>query len=103
MIPNMAVLLFSAALAAPTPCANLKSISLPNATITMAEAVPAGTFTPPGAGGNGQRGGGGGGPQAAPLTVPAFCRVAATLHPTSDSEIDMEVWMPAENWNGKFE
>jgi feruloyl esterase len=99
MIANMAVLLFSAALAAPTPCANLKSISLPNTTITMAESVPAGTFTPPGAG---QRGGGGGGPQAAPLTVPPFCRVAATLRPTSDSEIDMEVWMP-ENWNGKFE
>src|SRR5207253_2193587 len=36
------------------------------------------------------------------ITVPAFCRVAATLKPTSDSSIDMEVWLP-ETWNGKFE
>jgi feruloyl esterase len=100
MIANVAVLLFSAAaLAAPTPCAGLKSVSLPGTTITIAESVPAGTFTPPGGAGpaGGQRGG-----QPAGLAVPAFCRVAATLRPTSDSEIDMEVWMP-ENWNGKFQ
>src|SRR5204863_7219770 len=42
-------------------------------------------------------------PQPAGLKVPAFCRVAATLKPASDSEIDIEVWMPAENWNGKFQ
>jgi feruloyl esterase len=96
MIGNFAVLLFSAALAAPTPCANLKSISLPGTTITIAESVSAGTFTPP-QGGGGQRGG-----QPAALNVPAFCRVAAMLRPTSDSEIEMEVWMP-ENWNGKFQ
>ena len=98
MIANLAVFLLGAALAAPTPCANLKAVSLPNATITVAESVPAGTFTPPGGGGGGgQRGG-----QPAALAVPAFCRVAATLKPTSDSQIDMEVWMP-ENWNGKFQ
>ena len=98
MIVNLAVLLFGTALAAPTPCANLKSVSLPNTTITMAESVPAGTFTPPAAGGGGgQRGG-----QPAILTVPAFCRVGAILRPSSDSEIGMEVWLP-ETWNGKFE
>ena len=98
MIANIAVLFFSAALAAPTPCASLKSISLPNTTITLAESVAAGTFTPPTPqAGGGQRGG-----QPAALPVPAFCRVAATLRPSSDSEIDMEVWMP-ENWNGKFQ
>ena len=95
MIANLAVVLFSTTLAA-TPCANLKSISLPNTTITMAEPVPAGTFTPPvqtpaapaapaaagpqrGAGARGQGPGGGGAPPPAGLTVPAFCRVAATL------------------------
>src|SRR5262249_49342869 len=31
------------------------------------------------------------------------CRVAAMLKPSPDSEIDMEVWLPVENWNGKFE
>ena len=103
MIANLAVLLAGAALAAPTPCANLKSISLPNTTITMAESVPAGVFTPPK------------GPPPPPpsgrtrprppevvLTVPALCRVAATLKPSADSDIKMEVWLP-ENWNGKFE
>src|SRR5437762_1115512 len=110
MIATVALLMFSAALAAPTPCASLKSISIPNTTITMAEMTAAGIFTPPpapaggpaapapAAGDGGQRGA----QPPAPLTVPAFCRVAATLKPSSDSEIDMEVWMP-ENWNGKFQ
>src|SRR5262245_59120136 len=99
MMPNVAVLLFSAALAAPTPCTNLKSVSLPNTTIIRAESVPAGTFTPPAAppAGNGQRA-----TQPAPLSVPAVCRVAAILRPSSDSEIEMEVWMP-DTWNGKFQ
>jgi feruloyl esterase len=92
---SLAVLLFSAAFAAPTPCTSLKSISLPNTTITTAESVPAGTFTPPP--GTGQRGG-----QPASLSVPSFCRVAAILRPSSDSEIEMEVWLP-ETWNGKFQ
>lgn len=35
--------------------------------------------------------------------VPAYCRVAAILRPSSDSEIRMEVWLPEENWNGKFQ
>ena len=35
--------------------------------------------------------------------LPAFCRVAATLKPTSDSDIKIEVWMPASGWNGKFQ
>jgi feruloyl esterase len=106
MISNVAILLFSAAFAAPTPCTDLRNVSLPSTTITIAEKVQAGTFTPPappaapGAGG-GQRGGGGP-QQPAGLSVPAFCRVAAILRPTADSEIEMEVWMP-EDWNGKFQ
>ena len=35
--------------------------------------------------------------------LPGFCRVAATASPTSDSVIKFEVWMPAANWNGKFQ
>ena len=31
------------------------------------------------------------------------CRVAATLKPSTDSDIKMEVWMPASNWNGKYQ
>lgn len=33
----------------------------------------------------------------------AFCRVAATLTPTPDSNIRIEVWMPATGWNGKYQ
>src|SRR4029078_3476219 len=43
-----------------------------------------------------------GGPAAAPLMLPAYCRVNAILRPSADSEIEMEAWMPAE-WNGKFQ
>ena len=53
----------------------------------------------------GRGGGRGGAPAAAagPM-LPAHCRVAATLRPSPDSVIDIEVWMPAgDAWNGKFQ
>jgi feruloyl esterase len=78
---------------AATPCESLSSLGLPNTTITLAQSVAAGGFTQPGG-----RGGGG---QFANL--PAFCRVSATLKPTSDSDIKIEVWLPASGWNGKLE
>src|SRR5262245_61436175 len=76
-------------------CESLAGLKLPNATITLAQSVAAGAFAPAGGGGRG------GGAQFSDL--PAFCRVAATVKPTSDSDIKIEVWMPASNWNGKFE
>ena len=83
---------------AQTPCDRLKSLSVPNTTITTAELVPAGPFQAPRT------------PFQAPgalappsAMLPAHCRVAAVLAPSSDSHIEMEVWLPAENWNGKFE
>ena len=36
-------------------------------------------------------------------TLPAFCRLAATLKPSSDSDIKIEVWLPASGWNGKYQ
>ena len=49
-------------------CENLASLSLPDTTISIAQAVPAGSFTTP---------------YNAPLiNLPAFCRVAATLKPS---------------------
>ena len=100
------------------PCESLRALDLPNTTITTATIVPAGPFTQPGPGGPpggpvapapaaqpGGRGGGrgGGAPAAPPIQLPAHCRVAAVLRPSADSHIEMEVWMPAENWNGKFQ
>lgn len=36
-------------------------------------------------------------------SLPEFCRVAATLRPSADSDIKIEVWLPTSGWNGKFE
>ena len=33
----------------------------------------------------------------------SICRVAATLKPTDDSDIKVEVWMPESGWNGKYQ
>ena len=85
----------------PTACEGVASLALANATVTMAQPVVAGAFTPPAsARGRGGAGRAGAGPFAA---LPAFCRVAATLTPTSDSDIKIEVWLPASGWNGKFQ
>jgi len=107
-------------------CAQLAKLDLPEATITMAEAVqpmafrlppsamgsrgPVGGPGGPGgqAGPGGGPGGGGGGMSLAPFNpkdttnhVP-FCRVAATLKPSGDSNIKIEVWLPLSGWNGKL-
>jgi feruloyl esterase len=81
--------------AAAASCESLTSLSGPKATITSAESVAAGAFTPP-AGGAGRQG-------TAFRDLPAFCRVKATLRPTSDSDIKMEIWMPATGWSGRFQ
>ncbi len=79
-------------------CESLAKLALPYTTITMAQTVAAGEFKIPK---------NTGGPQfleqsATQAPIPAFCRVAATLKPTIDSEIKMEVWLPLSDWNGKF-
>ncbi|HWB95318.1 MAG TPA: tannase/feruloyl esterase family alpha/beta hydrolase [Bryobacteraceae bacterium] len=70
-------------------CESLREARLPGVTITRAERMGPGTFTPP---------------YGSPIpNLPAFCRVAATLRPTQDSDIKIEVWMPESGWNGRFE
>ena len=98
------MLLLSVAIAfpAPTPCSQLKFLTLPGTTVTVAELVPPGPFRAPNAApAPGLRGQ----PAEQPVgpVLAAHCRVAATLKPSSDSTIDIEVWMPAENWNRKFQ
>ena len=79
------------AAAAAAACSALSTHALAQGTITSAERVEAGGFAPP----NGS---------AEPFrTLPAFCRVAATLTPSADSEIRIEVWMPVSGWNGKLQ
>lgn len=79
-------------------CSTLTTLALENGRVTAATLVAAGKFTPPGAPGGPPPGVAGG--QYANL--PAFCRVQATLQPTPDSDIKVEVWLPLEGWNGKY-
>jgi len=111
-------------------CERLASLSLPNAEITLAQVVGAGSFTVPPAA---PRSGGGssvlagtigpvpevpgrvtantaglglgynGGKGVPPFAaLPAFCRVTATLRPSPSSDIRMELWLPVAGWNGNF-
>jgi feruloyl esterase len=83
MLHRLALLLvgtlaLATALTGQTPCERLQSLSLPHATITAAESIPA------------------------QGSSPAHCRVDATLRPSADSDIRIEVLLPA-HWNGNFE
>jgi feruloyl esterase len=107
-------------------CDSLAVLPLDHAHVTSAQLVAAGTFTPPAppavpgregaagragapgregaAGGRGARGGGRGNQPSPYTALPAFCRVAVTLTPSSDSDIRIEVWLPeSSTWNGKFQ
>ena len=73
-----------------SPCSALVGNTLAgNGTVTAALDIPAGTYTAP---------------DGSVLTnLPSFCRVAATLKPTSQSDINIEVWLPeGAAWNGRF-
>ena len=97
LVLSLALVIASAASAAGATCESLASLSLPQATITSAQTIAPGSFAPPS---TGRAGGGRGGNPFKDL--PAFCRAAATLTPTSDSDIKVEVWLPIAGWNGKF-
>ncbi|HLK06316.1 MAG TPA: TonB family protein [Candidatus Angelobacter sp.] len=86
------ILLATPGLAVAATCESLAALNLPDTTITLAQAVAAGAFIPPGESV----------PPASVKNLPAFCRVAATIKPAKDSEIKMEVWLPLTGWNGKY-
>ena len=75
-------------------CADLARAVLPTTTVTSAAIVSTGTFQPSA---------GPGTAAALYARLPEFCRVAATLRPSADSDIKVEVWLPAVQWNGKFQ
>jgi hypothetical protein len=95
---GLAGLLAVASPAAAKDCAQMAGQALPQGKVTAATLVGAGEFKlPTGAGGPPP------GVAAAGFSrLPAFCRIQATLTPTPDSDIKVEVWMPASGWNGKF-
>ncbi len=70
-------------------CQSLATLHFPHTTITKAGVVTGGTFTPP---------------SGKPLAdLPPFCRVTATLKPSGDSNILVEIWMPVSHWNDRME
>src|SRR5215467_6542473 len=101
---SVAIVLFLAATAsaqntpsAPQSCEKLSQLTLSKAKIVSAQAIETGAFTPPA--------------NIAPWLIgdPAFykslapfCRVVVQATPSADSLIKVEVWMPAEGWNGRF-
>ena len=63
----------------PVACERLAgSLTLPNTTVTAA------------------------GARAGEAGLPAHCRVALTIRPSSDSDIKSEIWLPLTGWNGRF-
>jgi feruloyl esterase len=95
VLASVIVFLLAPRIARAATCADLTRLTLPTTTITTAVVVPAGTFKPSA------------GPvpaasQALYARLPEFCRIAATLRPSADSDIKIEVWLPTQ-WNGKFQ
>jgi len=86
------LLLACGPLLAAGPCESLSSLVLRNGSVSHVETVPAGAFKLP---------------QSATTpqlfaTLPEFCRVSISLKPSPDSDIRVEVWLPASGWNGKY-
>lgn len=95
MIP---VLTLAAMLADPSQCDAIAKLALPNTTITStrwADAEPLAPAPAPAQAGAPRAG-------TPPPTLPPHCRVAIVMRPSSDSQIEAEVWLPAQ-WNGKFQ
>jgi feruloyl esterase len=84
MAVGAATLVTGTASASAATCDSLAALAFPDATVTMAQLVAAGA---------------GSGPAQ---NLPEHCRVAATLRPSPDSDIKIEVWLPATGWNGKL-
>ncbi|MEV0847652.1 tannase/feruloyl esterase family alpha/beta hydrolase [Streptomyces sp. NPDC049954] len=79
----------SAAVQRSALCEGVKALRLPRVRVNVAQPVPAGTYYPPGGG------------EAFPH-LPAFCRVTATVTRVPGSSVSMELWLPADGWNGRY-
>jgi feruloyl esterase len=87
------VLVFSAAIAPAVlqarPCESLLTLASPTVSIVSAATIATGTVAVTVG-------------SPALTALPPFCRVAAQLRPTEDSDIGAEIWLPLHQWNGKF-
>src|SRR6478672_10545418 len=73
-----------------SPCTALQMLQLTDTTITSAMDNDSTIFVVPGT------------PPTTITGLPPFCRVTATLTPTSDSAIRIELWLPKNTWNSRF-
>src|SRR5262245_14419628 len=82
---------------AESTCEGLKSLAIAGVTVASGESGASGAFAPP--------------PNLPPFVVgpastykalPAFCRLQLQARPSADSDIRIEVWLPAAGWNGRF-
>jgi len=71
-------------------CRELARVSLPHAKIEKADVTEAGKLAIEGV------------KEELFARLPAFCRVIAESHPSSDSKIAIEAWLPMEGWNQRF-
>src|SRR5215471_3860847 len=79
--------------ASPSNAATCESLS----SLSLAQTIAAGSCTAP------ARGGQAAGRGLSFNDLPEFCRVQATLKPSNDSDIKMELWLPvAAKWNSKL-
>src|SRR5687767_9961577 len=73
-------------------CSELTGVAVRDLEITSATLHPAGPLALPAELG-----------PATTAELPSFCRVQGVLRPTVDSHIAFEAWLPADNWNGRFQ
>jgi feruloyl esterase len=80
-----------------TKCTNLQQLPLDQAHVLAAEVVAPGAFVAP------RRPTGPSEQIALYKQLPTFCRVKIQAAPSADSNIQIEVWLPAANWNHRFQ
>jgi feruloyl esterase len=86
----MALAAYPAGAGTPTSCESLLSFSFPNTTIGAAVSQPGGPYVAPDVW------------HLAFTNLPSYCLVSATIKPTSDSNINVQVWMPTQRYNGRY-
>ena len=69
-------------------CKDLINLKLPDTEIKSATLIAAGEFTGP--------------DRTKRPDLPAFCRVVASVKAAPDSDIGVEIWLPADGWKGVF-
>ena len=67
------------------PCESLAGLDLPQAKVVAAKAITSGSFKPDDS-------------ETTFKNLPPFCRVRVVVRPA----INIEIWMPLNNWNGKL-